>query len=342
MKAAIVESPGRLMVKEIPSPTVGEYGALCRLLFGATCSGTDIHLIADKMPWKVQYPMVLGHESIGRVIEVGKKVRYLRVGDLVTRVGTLPIPEIGLNISWGGFSEMGIAIDHRAMREDGLPADQWNGSRINQVIPASYDPGACTMMITWRETLSYIRRLGVTAGSRVLVLGTGGNALAFVAHARNLGAAAIACVGSLSRRGSALACGATLFLDYKTPDVAEAIGDDCRQFDFLIDGVGKSGQIDRVLRLLRDGGMVGVYGLDDFDGLGINPLRARGTFTIYGGGYDEAETHDEVVRRMAEGALDAKLWLNLSSPFELQQITEAFEAVGERRVIKAVIRLSPE
>ena len=88
--------------------------------------------------------------------------------------------------------------------------------------------------------------------------------------------------------------------------------------------------------------MVGVYGLDDFDGLGINPLRAKGTFTIYGGGYDEAETHDEVVRRMADGTLDAKRWLNLNSPFELEQITDAFEAIRNRRLIKALIRLSPD
>jgi threonine dehydrogenase-like Zn-dependent dehydrogenase len=286
--------------------------------------------------------MVLGHESIGRVIEVGKKVRHLRVGELVTRVGTLPVPEMGLGVSWGGFAEFGIAVDHRAMREDGLPKAQWEASRINQLIPASYDPAASTMMITWRETLSYIRRLGVGSGSRVLVLGTGGNALAFVAHARNLGATTIACVGSQSRCETARSAGATHFFDYHQPKLADAIVDACEEFDFLIDGVGKSGQVDRVLRLVRAGGTVGIYGLDDFETLGINPLYAKGTFTIYGDGYDEPETHDEVLQRITDGTLDARLWLNLETPFELQQIAEAFEAIRGRRLIKALIRLSPQ
>ena len=40
-------------------------------------------------------------------------------------------------------------------------------------------PAAATMMITWRETHSYISRLGVKPGSRLLILGSGGNGFSF-------------------------------------------------------------------------------------------------------------------------------------------------------------------
>ncbi len=56
MKAAIIERPGVLTVKELPTPEVGEYDALCELLYGATCTGTDRHLIAGRFPWPVQHP----------------------------------------------------------------------------------------------------------------------------------------------------------------------------------------------------------------------------------------------------------------------------------------------
>ena len=46
-------------------PEVGEYDALCDLLYGATCTGTDQHLIAGRFPWPVQYPTILGLESVG-------------------------------------------------------------------------------------------------------------------------------------------------------------------------------------------------------------------------------------------------------------------------------------
>jgi D-arabinose 1-dehydrogenase-like Zn-dependent alcohol dehydrogenase len=342
MKAAVVESPGRLVVRDIPEPSVGEYDVLCQMLYGSTCSSTDQHLIEDKMPWRVQFPIVLGHESIGRAIRVGPKVRAFKVGDLISRVGTPPVPDIGLNVSWGGFCELGIAKDHRAMREDGVPDDRWRSYRINQVIPPSYDPAACTMIITWRETLSYARRLGVDRGSRVVVIGSGGTGLAFVVHARNLGASAITCVGNPSRKDVANRVGATKFFDYKRADLFEALEAESCECDVIIDSVGKVGMINFVLPLLRPNGMVGIYGLDDHDAMQINPFQARGTFTVYGGEYDEEEAHDEVIRRMADGSLNASDWLDLGHPFDLRDISQAIEAVRARKVIKALVRLGGE
>lgn len=342
MKAAIVETPGNLVVKDVPVPKVSEYGALCKMLFGATCTSTDQHLIDDKMPWKVAYPIVLGHESIGRVIEVGAKVRHLRIGDLVTRVGMPEMPEIGLNVSWGGFCEFGIAIDHRAMRQDGCPREAWNSYRINQKLPPSADPAASTMVITWRETLSYIRRLGVKPGCRVLVLGSGGTALAFIAHCRNLGASMIASTGNRLREDVALAAGSGHFFDYRDPDMEKKIASSCDSFNFIIDSVGRRGEIDRVLPLLEPGGTIAIYGLDDFNAMAINPTRTRGTFTVYGGHYDEEEAHDEVVSRMTDGSLDARIWLDLNNPFELENISSAMAAIRQRQTVKALVRLSGE
>ncbi len=185
MRAGVVEEPGVLAVREVPTPEMGEYDALCELLYGATCSGTDNHVLAGRAAWTtVHYPTVLGHESIGRVIRVGPKVRYLMPGDLVTRVGTRPVG--GVSINWGGFCELGLALDHRAMAEDGVPREQWNRLRVNLTLPSGTDPAAATMMITWRETLSYVRRIGIGPGCRVLVLGSGGNGLAFVAQHRGV------------------------------------------------------------------------------------------------------------------------------------------------------------
>ena len=67
MKAAVVEKPGELVIREVSFPEVGEYDALCETLFGATCTGTDLHLIDGTLPWRQGYPLILGHESVGRV-----------------------------------------------------------------------------------------------------------------------------------------------------------------------------------------------------------------------------------------------------------------------------------
>ncbi len=341
MKAAIVEKPGELTVREIPEPTVGPYDALCEMLYGATCTGTDTHLIHGRFPWPVHYPTVLGHESIGRIIKIGEKVRYLKVGDMITRVGIPAPPDSGLDVNWGGFVERGIAKDYRAMEEDGLPREEWSAYRVNQVFPPDINPAAATMMITWRETWSYISRMGVGPGSRVLVIGSGGNGLAFAAHARNLGATGITVAGQAAREQTAKAAGATAYFDYKTPNLVETLqASEPEGFDFTIDALGKIGALNEMLPCVKLGGLVTIYGLDDYGSLSLDLTRARGTFTYYVGGYDEAEVHDEVVAMLRDGSLDASLWLDLEHPFSLDDINAAYEAVGNRSQIKALVRLS--
>lgn len=344
MKAAIVEQPGVLVVRDIPMPEMGEYDALCELLYGATCTGTDQHLIHGRFPWPVHYPTILGHESIGRVVAAGSKVRNYRVGDLVTRVGTPAPPDSGLDVNWGGYAEYGIAKDHWAMREDGVPAEQWSGYRVNQKLPPDFDPAGATMMITWRETLSYYTRLLQTRTSAAppsaLVIGSGGNGLAFAAYAHNLGAATVAMLGSADREAAARAVGATDYVDYRAGDAIEQ----CRQshpagFDVIIDAVGKAGLLDQALPLLQPNGVVGIYGIDEFGATALNPTRAQGTFTFYNGGYDEAETHEQVVALVQQGKLRAEHWLALDRPFPLTDINQAFEALRRREMVKAVIRL---
>ncbi|MCL4507444.1 MAG: zinc-binding dehydrogenase [Chloroflexi bacterium] len=339
MKAAIVEKPGVLVVRDIPAPEYGDYDALCEMLYGATCTGTDQHLIAGRFPWPVRYPTIIGHESIGRVVQVGKRVRNYKIGDLVTRVGAPAGGE--LDVNWGGYAQFGVARDHWAMRADGLPASAWNAYRINQVLPPDFDPAAATMIITWRETLSYLRRMGVNGGSSVLVSGTGGNGLSFAAHAHNRGAHTVVAVGSAMREEISRAVGADQFYDYRNPDLVERIAAAHPDgFDFIIDAVGKVGELDGLLPLVRHGGTVGIYGIDDWGKCALNPTRARGTFTFYNGGYDEEETHAEIVAMIQGGALKAGNWLDLEHPFNLTDINLAFDALRERKMIKAVIKLS--
>ena len=343
MKAALVERPGVLSVRDVPAPEVDDYGVRCELLYGATCTGTDQHILYGRMPWPIHYPVILGHESIGRAVELGPRVRYFRQGDLITRVGAPPDPDGAYDVAWGGFAEFGLARDHRAMREDGLPAQAWHGHRVNQVLPAEFDPAAATMVITWRETFSYLTRMGVGRGAAVLVIGSGGNGLSFIAHASNIGAGAVAMIGSPGRLDAGRAAGASAGFDYHVPDeelVASLAGSFPEGFDFIIDAVGKTGQIDRVLPLLKPGGVIGIYGIDDFDDNAINPRRAKGTFTYYNGGYDEEEAHERVVAWVADGTLDASTWLDGAQTFALEDIEAAFQSLRERRMVKALIRLT--
>lgn len=343
MKAAIVEQPGSLVVRDIPMPAVGDYDVLCDLLYGATCTGTDQHLIAGRFPWPVTYPTVLGHESVGQAVTVGKKVRHFREGDLISRVGAPADPGGAYQVNWGGFAEFGIARDHWAMRADGLPTSDWVPYRVNQVIPPDIDPRAATMIITWRETLSYTTRLGIRPEASVLIVGSGGNGLSFAAHAANAGAGWVTMMGSHNRKAAAHAAGATNYVDYREDDAvaqARALAPD--GYDVVIDAVGQAESANQVLNLLKPGGTLGIYGVDDLNNCRLQPHRARGSFTFYNGGYDEAEAHHEVITMIRDGRLDAGIWLDLERAFSLDEIQLAFNDVRSRRSIKALVSLTSD
>lgn len=340
MKAAVIEKPGVLTVREVPEPVPGDYDCLCEMLYGATCTGTDQHMIAGQLPFPIDYPTIMGHESVGRVIHVGPKVRSFHEGDLVSRVGHLGDETNGLSSNWGGFAEYGLARDHVAMREDGLPKAEYDWFRTNQVIPPDIDPRAATLIITWRETLSYLTRLGVERGSRILVLGSGGNGLSFINHAHNRGAKSVMMIGSAGRIAEGKAAGANEFFDYKREDLGDAVRNEHPEpFDFIVDSVGKIGQINRVLELLAPAGHIGVYGIDDIDTYGINPFKASGSFTVYNNGYDEEEAHDAVIRDVQSGRLDASIWLDLENSYTLSEIGRAFDDLKDRKSVKALIDL---
>lgn len=341
MKAAIIEKHGNLVVKDIAEPTMGDYEARCELLYGATCTGTDSHIIDGCFPWISPLPTVLGHESVGRVVALGKKVRNFRIGDLVTRVGTTGTPDGKISVTWGGFAEIGMAKDHWAMCADGRPASEWSGNRWNQVVPSGMDPRVAPMLTTWRETLSYITRMGVTAGSSVLVVGSGGNGLSYAALAVNLGCACVAMAGAAKLEAAAKAKAKVgLYVDYKRADLAETLNKAVPEgFDFIIDAVGRKGIADSVLPCLKAGGKYGTYGIDDFGQISVNLGRARGAFTVHPCSYDEAETHQRVSELVLQGKLDVSLWYDVDQAYPLTEIAAAFAAVRGRQSVKALVKL---
>jgi threonine dehydrogenase-like Zn-dependent dehydrogenase len=340
MKAAVVEKPGTLVVREVPEPVLGEYDALVDVLYGATCTGTDSHLVKGSFPFPIDYPAVLGHESVGRVVKLGKKVRNFRSGDTVTRVGMLPPADGSVGVCWGGFAERGIARDHWAMKADGRPESEWSGFRVNQVIPPGVDPRIAPMFTTWRETLSYLSRIRLPAGARVLVIGSGGNGLAFARHAVLLGAGQVWMVGSPRLRSAALGLGLAGLVDYAAADALAQLQSAAPSgFDLVIDAVGKAGQADRFLPAVAAGGTIGIYGLDDFASVSVSPRLARGSFTVWNGGYDEAETHQRVSELALQGRLAADAWYDPAKTWPLASIADAFQALWKKQGVKALIAM---
>lgn len=73
MKAYVVEKPGQTAYRDVSQPKPGPYEALVKIELCVICNTTDRMIIDGSFPAPALYPCVLGHESIGTVVEVGDK-----------------------------------------------------------------------------------------------------------------------------------------------------------------------------------------------------------------------------------------------------------------------------
>ncbi|NLO37558.1 MAG: alcohol dehydrogenase catalytic domain-containing protein [Clostridiaceae bacterium] len=344
MKAAIVRAANQLSIEDIPLPAVNDYAAFCRILYGATCTATDQHIISHTVI-QTPYPTLLGHESIGKVLEIGKKVRHYKVGDRVTNAGMPPIPALGLHSFGGGYAEYGLVFDHAAMRADGLSEQEMLrftvGPRVpSAVIPEDIPDTVAPLLITWRETHSYIQRMGLKEGLRVLVIGSGGNGLSFMAHARAAAAQQIIAVGSANRADLARSCGADDAFDYRDDALADRLRTAARTgFHLLVDAIGTAGQMDRYLPFAAADAVVGIYGIEGRRNMTLNPFAAPHSFRFYHDGYKEIEAHEAVIRSIRAGFLKADLFYPMDKPYLLDDLQAAFAMLRRKEHPKALIQM---
>jgi len=195
MKAVVVEEPGRIAVREIAEPAPDPYQALTRNVCASICNTTDLRIFRGDLYFVTEYPTILGHEGVGRVIEVGEKVRNFHAGDLVSRPWASPPPESGLHETWGAFAEFGLVTDLPAKAQDGLAEIKPERAPDQIAAPSDADPVALTQMITLRETLSLLRNMGVQRGQSLLVFGAGPVGVSFSMLARQIGMDPVVVVG---------------------------------------------------------------------------------------------------------------------------------------------------
>lgn len=96
MKSLVLEEKGRLSLRDFPierEETMGPRDVRIKLHSVGIC-GSDVHYYThgEIGPFKVQAPMILGHEASGTVIETGDQVTMLKVGDRVCMEPGIPDP----------------------------------------------------------------------------------------------------------------------------------------------------------------------------------------------------------------------------------------------------------
>ena len=329
MRALVVSEPGRFALQNIDRPAINDYQALVRVEICGICSSTDWKVIRGQMPWAGPFPLVLGHESVGRVVEVGPKVRRFKVGDRVTRPVVPPTPS--LNSAFGGFAEFGIVTDARAMAEDGDASllDDYNAQR-QSVVPRDIDPVHAALAISLAETASGLLDLPNLRGSTIVVAGTGVAGLAFTRWAKLAGARVLTLGRRESRLDLARHMGADGAVDTQLPDWIGTLTDLAGgPLDGAIEAVGDVALAQTLLEALKPEGFAAAYGAPP-DGQAYGPRWV--TMDVR-----EHLSYAWVCDLLRRGWIDPSPFITRCG--RLDEADEVLESVRQGQVVKAFLRM---
>jgi len=344
VKAAIVEDINKLVVKEIPEPKIGPHDALIKILTCSICNGTDTSIIKGKFSriTSNKYPGILGHESIGCVCEVGEKVRNFKKGDIVLRpMAVTPGNTIsGYSSLFGGFAEYGIVTDIKALQNDMAPKDLpliHPMYYMQQIVPKNFNPDWGGELITFKECLSWIKRLGVKAGDSILIIGTGPVALTMIQVSRLVGAHPIIDVG---RRDEACASALNFGAHYAINSSKEPVKNQIDQVlkskgvKFIALVVSDYSFLQRGSELLSKDGVIGVYGIAPQMSANLNWDQINWSLKILDP--DEPSAHQQVLDAWESGYIDFSKFI--TATINLSEINDGFQLIWKNKnMIKVVV-----
>jgi alcohol dehydrogenase len=349
MRAAVFLAPGKLEVREVPRPTAGVGEAIIRITLTTIC-GTDLHILRGEYP--VRAGLVIGHEPVGVITELGAGVTGYDVGDRVLVGAITPCGQCHGCLS-GHHSQCGHGSGYEAVGGwrfgntiDGAQAEYLrvpNAQANLAKIPEGLSDEQVILLADIASTgISGAESGKVRPGDAVVVFAQGPIGLCATAGARLMGASLVIGVdGDDARLAMSTRMGADVVLDYRAVDVvAEVQRLTGGGADVAIEALGTQQTFENALRCLRPGGTLSSLGV--YSGKLAVPYEAFGAGLA---GFNIVTTlcpgGKERMRRLLELVRYGKLDLTplLTHRFSLDKIGEAYELFGERRdgVMKVLI-----
>ena len=335
--------PLAVELREIPVPEVGDGEVLLAVGAVSVC-GSDVHQAHNTHSWKVNVPVVLGHEFGGTVARVGRGVRGFREGDRVVSETAAEICGECLMCRTGRYNlcptrkGFGYGLDGAMARYVRVPA------RCLHHIPDSlpFDV-ACLAEPHSVAYQSMCVNASIHPGDAVVVLGPGPIGLLCARMAALSGADPLIVAGvtaDAARLEAARTLGATRTVDVKKEDLKEVVYSLAREgADVVCDATGASRPIEIAMQLARpDGHIVKVGWSPDPIGIDLNPLVQR-NLRLQGSFSHNYPVWERVIHLLDRRSTLPETIVGLRAPLEGWR--EAFDAMHDARVIKSVLLPNP-
>ena len=332
--------PHSVEVRELPIPEIGADEVLLQVRGVGVC-GSDLHQYHGKHSWKVNYPIVLGHEFAGVVAQSGKNVRGFAEGDRVVsetaaqidpqspfvRAGQYNLDPNRLGFGYGvhGAMTQFVRVPERCLHR--LPDE------------LSFEKAALTepCCVAYNAVCVNSR---IRPGDTVAVIGPGPIGLLCALMAKLSGAHPLIVIGvpaDARRLEIAREIGATHTLGAAGEDVASqvlAMGDGYG-VDVVLDAAGVSATLQLAMAIVRPGGQITKVGWGPQPcNFSLDPLVQKGA-TLQGSFSHNWPMWEKVIQMLANGQINLDAILNRVAPLEEWQ--SCFDAMHRGEIVKVVL-----
>ena len=311
----------------------GAHDVQIEILYCGVCH-SDIHQVRNEWGGS-RYPMVPGHEIVGRITKVGAHVKNFKVGDLAGVGCFVDSCRVCDNCKEGieQYCENGMVGTYNGVEKDGVTptyggystlivVDEQYTLKVSDKLPLErVAPLLCAGITTY----SPLKHVGVKKGDRVAVLGLGGLGHMAVKFAVSFGAEVTMLSSSPSKKADAEKLGAHHFALTSDKETMKGLQN---HFDVILNTVSAQHDYSIYLNLLRTNGTMIVVGVppspSQVPAFSLIAKRRSIIGSLIGGIKETQEMLDYCAEH------------NISSEVEvipIQQINEAYE-----RMIKGDVR----
>jgi len=335
--AAVVNfspEPGSVEIRDFPRPGIGDQDVLVEVAAVGVC-GSDLHQWTASHSWPVNYPVVLGHEFAGTVVEVGAAVDGWAEGDRITSETAAvidpdnPMSRRGLYNLDPTRKGFGYGVDGAMTRYTRVPA------RCLHHVPAglSLEHAALTepCCVAYNSVVGNSR---INPGDRVLVIGPGTIGILCAAVAKLCGGdvAVLGLESDQARFAVAHQYGCTTLTDA----AAWCRERDGLGADVVIDAAGVSPTLKLAIDLVRPAGWITKVGWGpkplDFS---LDPLVQKNV-TLQGSFSHHWTIWERVLGLLAKGQLDVNPIIG--GKWGLQDWHQGFEQMHGGEIVKAILK----
>jgi 2-desacetyl-2-hydroxyethyl bacteriochlorophyllide A dehydrogenase len=344
MRAVVLRAPYRVEVTEVPKPHITEpTDILVRVERTAIC-GTDLHPYEGRL--EIEPDVILGHEFLGTVEDVGDAVTQITEGD---RVVSSCVVSCGAcyqcrrhqpgNCAGSRIFGLGLALGDLAGGQAEYVVVP-NADLTARVIPVSGSASdddilfAGDIMTTGYEAVVRAMRPGDT----VAIVGAGPVGLCAAIAAAAIGAVQVIVIDKVEARLKEAANHGALTVNAAEVDATDAVMDltDWRGADVVIDAVGHESALISAISLVRAGGILSIPGVytEEAITLPFGELYLKGV-TVHMGVSHITEFMDEVITLSSAGRLRPSAMI--SHRMGLSEAVEAYRLFEAREATKIVL-----